>query len=167
MATRYLGEDSNWPGSPMVDGAQPKTWALNMLFDWHQNDPVSQKEIDRNNEVYDIQHNRNPFIDVPFYVDKIWFSTTGIQNFFIDDFDVSIFPNPAGQEVNIKLSTDATSRKLQFNVMDQTGRVLTSKYSTEIDQFTFDLEDLNSGMYFITIQDTENDYQITKKIIKQ
>ncbi|MDD4205028.1 MAG: endonuclease, partial [Candidatus Delongbacteria bacterium] len=48
-------------------------WALNMLIDWHNADPVSQKEIDRNDIIYaDVQHNRNPFIDHPEYVSYIW-----------------------------------------------------------------------------------------------
>ena len=72
MATRYLGEDNNWPGSPMVNGAEPKGWALNMLGEWHISDPVSQKEIDRNNAIYGIQNNRNPFIDYPEWVYAIW-----------------------------------------------------------------------------------------------
>ncbi len=51
-------------------------WAINMLLDWHHNDPVSQKEIDRNNAVYPLQNNRNPFIDHPEYADCIWGSCT-------------------------------------------------------------------------------------------
>jgi endonuclease I len=77
MATRYYGEDSGWLGSDMVDGSQPKTWALNMLLEWHTNDPVSSKETDRNDDVYGIQGNRNPFIDHPEYVDCIWGSNCG------------------------------------------------------------------------------------------
>ena len=167
MATRYLGEDGNWPGSGMVDGAQPKPWALNMLFEWHQDDPVSEKEIDRNNEVYEIQNNRNPFIDVPFYADLIWFSTTNTQDFLLDDFDVSIFPNPAQHEININLSADAAHRNLEFNIMDQTGRILISKYTAETKHLAIDLQNLDKGMYFIIIQDIENDYQISRKLIKQ
>lgn len=72
MATRYYGEDANWPGSDMVNGAQPNTWALNLLLKWDENDPVSQKEIDRNNAIYTLQGNRNPFIDHPEYVSYIW-----------------------------------------------------------------------------------------------
>jgi len=72
MSTRYLGEDSTWPGSPMVNGAQLEEWALDMMMDWHAQDPVSQKEIDRNNTVYVIQNNRNPFVDHPSYADLIW-----------------------------------------------------------------------------------------------
>jgi endonuclease I len=72
MSTRYLNEDSSWPGSDMVDGAQLEEWALNMMMDWHATDPVSQKELDRNNAIHDIQLNRNPFIDHPEYADLIW-----------------------------------------------------------------------------------------------
>ena len=43
-----------------------------MLGEWHENDPVSDKEIARNNAIYAIQHNRNPFIDHPEFVYEIW-----------------------------------------------------------------------------------------------
>jgi hypothetical protein len=33
---------------------------------------VSEKEIDRNNAVYDIQHNRNPYIDYPVLAEFVW-----------------------------------------------------------------------------------------------
>lgn len=72
MCTRYYGEDSGWESNAMINGANLKTWALNMMLEWHVNDPVSQKEIDRNNAVYQIQGNRNPFIDNPNYAQMIW-----------------------------------------------------------------------------------------------
>ena len=68
MSTRYYGEDAGWPGSPMVDGSQLEPWAKEMLFQWHEEDPVSEKEISRNDEVYALQGNRNPFIDHPEFV---------------------------------------------------------------------------------------------------
>ncbi|MFC3157742.1 endonuclease [Chryseobacterium arachidis] len=46
-----------------------------MLLQWHAQDPVSQREIDRNNAVYTIQNNRNPFIDNPQWVNQIWVQT--------------------------------------------------------------------------------------------
>jgi endonuclease I len=72
MTTRYFGEDAGWPGSPMADGAVLVPWAKAMLLEWNAADPVSTKEIDRNEAIYAIQHNRNPFIDRPDFVAKVF-----------------------------------------------------------------------------------------------
>ncbi|RQO30548.1 endonuclease I [Taibaiella sp. KBW10] len=49
-----------------------KNWYIPLLLSWNQLDPVSQKEIDRNNTVYTLQGNRNPFIDHPEWAQAIW-----------------------------------------------------------------------------------------------
>ena len=43
-----------------------------LLLKWHRQDPVSQKEIDRNNGVEAVQGNRNPFVDYPCLVEYLW-----------------------------------------------------------------------------------------------
>ena len=48
------------------------SWQLEMLMKWAKNDPVSEKETNRNNAVYSIQKNRNPFIDYPGLEEYIW-----------------------------------------------------------------------------------------------
>lgn len=48
------------------------TWAVNLLLKWHREDKVSQKELDRNEEVYKVQANRNPFIDYPELAEYLW-----------------------------------------------------------------------------------------------
>lgn len=53
------------------------TFARNLFLKWHRQDPVSQKEIDRNQAVYGIQHNRNPFIDYPELAEYIWGTNVG------------------------------------------------------------------------------------------
>ena len=55
------------------------SYALSFLLKWHREDPVSEKEIDRNQAVYGIQHNRNPFIDYPELVEYIWGEKKGQQ----------------------------------------------------------------------------------------
>ena len=74
MATRYEDVLSSW-SSVMLDGSTDQVyedWAIDMLMDWHLNDPVSQKETDRNNNLQTYQGNRNPFVDHPEYVNVIW-----------------------------------------------------------------------------------------------
>lgn len=61
-----------------MDGTEERAfedWYIQMLLSWSALDPVSQKEIDRNNTVYGIQKNRNPFIDHPEWITKIWSQT--------------------------------------------------------------------------------------------
>lgn len=72
MCTRYYTEDSGWLTNDMIIGANLKPWALELMKKWNQQDPVSAKEIARNNAVYTIQGNRNPFIDHPEYACMIW-----------------------------------------------------------------------------------------------
>lgn len=71
MLTRYKDLIDGW-NSDMLDGDNFSDWAKNLLLDWSNNDTVSIKEIDRNNEIYGIQENRNPFIDHPEYIQAIW-----------------------------------------------------------------------------------------------
>jgi len=87
LAARYMDNLSTWVTSyPSYDsqyiinstGGNYKQWYIDMLIAWNNSDPVSQKEIDRNNNIYynTPQHNRNPFIDHPEYVCQVWSSTS-------------------------------------------------------------------------------------------
>ena len=82
MVTCYKNELRNWPGSPQLDYARNKykafsTWSISMLIEWSRLDPVSEKEIKRNEAVYKLQGNRNPFIDHPELAEYIWGSMQG------------------------------------------------------------------------------------------
>lgn len=50
---------------------------VQVLLDWHREDPVSDKEICRADQITNIQHNRNPFIDYPELVEYIWGNKKG------------------------------------------------------------------------------------------
>lgn len=76
VSVRYYTEDSNWGSSDMTSGADILPWAVTMLLHWHAEDPVSAKEIARNDAVYGIQGNRNPFVDHPEYAARIWTPNT-------------------------------------------------------------------------------------------
>ena len=52
-------------------------YGVALLLKWHREDPVSQKEIDRNNGIQKTQGNRNPFIDYPYLAEYIWGEKAG------------------------------------------------------------------------------------------
>ena len=97
MVTRYEEKLPDWYSNysdsrATLDGkTYPglKAWQLNMLMEWATADPVSEKEINRNNAVYGIQNNRNPFIDYPGLEQYIWGTNT-------DDFDYDDYVIPEG-----------------------------------------------------------------------
>lgn len=73
MATCY--QNLSWKYTFMVSQNLYPTltpWAIDLLLKWHRKDPVSQKELDRNEMVYSIQNNRNPFIDCPVLAEYLW-----------------------------------------------------------------------------------------------
>ncbi|MDE6297816.1 MAG: endonuclease, partial [Muribaculaceae bacterium] len=83
MATVY--DDINWVINYMFQKNTYPTlrdWAVNMLLDWARHDPVSQKEIDRNNVVEQYQGNRNPFVDFPELAEYIW-GTRMAETFYL------------------------------------------------------------------------------------
>ena len=61
-----------------------KPWAIDLLLKWSKQDPVSPKEITRNETIYGLQGNRNPFIDYPDLADYIWGKDT-----------LNVYPFPA------------------------------------------------------------------------
>ena len=75
MDIRYSG-GNNEPSLSITEELDtypnPEIGVLSTLLDWHLNDPVDEFEQDRNDVIYDWQNNRNPFIDHPEYVNRIW-----------------------------------------------------------------------------------------------
>jgi endonuclease I len=149
MATRYYGEDGSWPGSDMTTGAQPKPWALTMLLAWHRADPVSIKEINRNNEVYKYQDNRNPFIDDPQFVEKLWGTLNPVEETEEGISMLSIFPNPAANYINVSLPGDICSGATLF-IHDLRGCIVKTE-TIDDGAVTVSLSGIPSGLYFIRI----------------
>lgn len=131
VATAYEDKIASWQFNANADDILNGTsypsfdnWYIGLLYQWHLLDPVSQKEIDRNNEVYMLQGSRNPYIDHPEYVALVW-QCTGVVPVTIIDFKA------------IKL--------------DQT--VLLSWYAThEVDFKNFEIERSTDGISFEKIK---------------
>ncbi|HOY30023.1 MAG TPA: endonuclease, partial [Flavobacteriales bacterium] len=73
MLTRYRDEAVNWSSAPVLSGGEFLPWVESLMLEWHLTDPVSAKEVARNNTIYtSLQNNRNPYIDHPEWVQRIW-----------------------------------------------------------------------------------------------
>lgn len=84
MAVAYQDMAPIWRSPMMDNNSYPvwKPWAIDLLQQWCEMDPVSEKEMARADSVYRFQGNRNPFIDFPELVDYIWGKdTVNLYNF--------------------------------------------------------------------------------------
>ncbi len=97
MATVY--DDLPWCINYMFNASDPwptlRTWAVDMLLQWARQDPVSQKEIDRNDGVERQQGNRNPFIDFPELAEYIWGTRTS-ETFLLSEQGGNVTPPITG-----------------------------------------------------------------------
>ncbi len=74
MAVRYeAGDKVDLELNDRVNnGSIPYHGKLSVLLEWHEQDPVSEWELNRNEKIEEIQGNRNPFIDYPEWANDIW-----------------------------------------------------------------------------------------------
>jgi endonuclease I len=139
MATRYKDVISTW-SSPMYSGDNFTAWAVRVLRKWALTDTVSQKEIDRNNAVYNIQNNRNPFIDHPEWVVEIFGDTLSD----INNVDNYILPKIWYTNNSIHLSTENSTEALLM-IFDVMGNEIRSFKADHSSNFNIDLD---HGIYF-------------------
>ncbi len=148
ISTRYLGEDSTWDPAHeyeyMAIGAELKQWAVDMLLEWHHNDPVSTKETVRNDEVYAIQNNRNPFIDNPAYADSIWSSSGGSLGAPVAQSATSI--TTSGFTANWNSVSGATGYKLYVSTLSDFSSYIANYGPKDVGNVTSEiLTSLSSG----------------------
>ncbi|MCL1946297.1 MAG: endonuclease [Chitinivibrionia bacterium] len=155
IVTRYEDIIEDWyenaGAKQMLDGSPYpafKEWALQMLLRWHENDPVSQKEIDRNNEIYKLQENRNPFIDNPLYVRNIWLNEPQIvavnREFYNKKGTVSIVIQ------NRILRINANAKNIQkARIYSANGKII-----KEFNENSVDLSGLSKGIYLLKLPKT-------------
>lgn len=117
MLTRYWGQTGGW-SSPMLNSGDLATWAENMLLAWNDMDPVSQKETDRNNAVFSLQHNRNPFIDRPEWAHSIWGPTAGIAE------SAAVPVRVLNDEQGLHVIGTNGALNGELRVLDNTGRLM-------------------------------------------
>ncbi len=154
MATCYEDRIAGWASytteaqAILAGNAFPayKAWYVTLLLSWCQQDPVSQKEIDRNNVVYTIQGNRNPFIDHPEYAQGVWGTNTAVDNINSLPF-VKIYPNPSKGEVYVEVLNVKVDI---LSIVSVTGNTIIQK-TFNGEKEVVDISKLNPGVYFVIV----------------
>ena len=157
MCTRYYSEDATWSSSDATNKSIILPWQLNLLMQWHQQDPVSTKEIARNDSIYKIQNNRNPFIDNPIWVNAIWAQDAGLEEIYAKK--LSVFPNPATSYFELQL---ANSDNCLINIFNSTGSLV---HQVELKENRVNIESLVPGLYYFTGQQSR--YFFKGNFVKQ
>ena len=157
MVTCYKGRISEWPGCDQLDYAQNgykafSDWSMRMLMEWHRADPVSQKELDRNEAVYRLQGNRNPYVDHPELAEYIWGSKQNTT--WTDDGDI---PEPIVKEVPVMLSVDETAIEHDGFRADWTSGGDVSSYTLRVNRMSHAAATLLMEEYFSNVDDVESD----------
>lgn len=158
MATRYQDVVSSWPANSTECAAVYagnsttvfKTWYITMLLTWCALDPVSQKERDRNDAVYAIQNNRNPYIDHPEWIDAIWGPTAVIENIEVVSY-THVFPVPANNQLNISVDVPEIT-EIGFSIFSCDGKCILEESSTVLENvYTLDVTGIADGIYYLKI----------------
>ena len=89
-------------------------YARELLMDWHRLDPVSVKEINRNEAVYNAQDNRNPFIDFPLLAEYLWGDSVGCA-FVMQTIETPYLVTPSHGE-KIDMGTIMTGSSVEYNL---------------------------------------------------
>ncbi|MDG2440213.1 MAG: endonuclease, partial [Crocinitomicaceae bacterium] len=141
-----------------------------VLKDWHFADLPDNYEIARHEYIFNLQGNRNPFIDSTDYACYIDFDAlahvptgciVGIGEEYLDA-NLVVFPVPSNDVVYVQVNgTEITS----YSVLDLNGRVVESASGKNLQVLTLHKENLGAGTYLINVETPLG--QVQRKMIIQ
>jgi hypothetical protein len=127
-----------------------------LLKSWHFNDLPDNREIARHEYIYDLQGNRNPYIDSVDFVCYIDFDThtydangcglsieEQLQN------ELVVYPVPANEAVYVQVNGTKINA---YTIVDMQGRVVASFDNLSDDVVTIDATEFEAGAYMINVE---------------
>ena len=167
MVTAYDNKVASWVSPHLAGNSYPAftTWTIAMFLKWNSEDPVGPREKARNEAVYGIQHNRNPFIDHPELAEYIWGThkgepwslTAGVDQLKIE---FSISPNPVQDELTIQ----SDELNLSYAIYNLNGQLL-DENNLMISK-TISVSQFKNGMYLLQLK-SENRKSIQKFVVSK
>jgi endonuclease I len=142
MATRYQNLIAGWQSNGNADEVLAgnsfpayDAWFIELLLKWHNQDPPSVKEINRNNVLYGYQNNRNPFVDSPQYAHRIW----GIRQ--------ATEPTLAATQFN-RLSFNSNSINIAWRSGNGQKRIVIARVGSPVNAFPVDSQTYAANTVF-------------------
>jgi endonuclease I len=161
-ASTYALDGTTWPSVTLT--------YFNIMSKWHQDDPVSQKEIDRNNAGYTFQGNRNPFVDHPEYVASIWGGSCGFGTLPITIENFYGFKTNSSSRIfwNISGSGDYQSFVLERKLIHETNFTAISIEEVSVHKTAYSYEDFlanTDAFYRLKLVDNSGRISYSKTIL--
>lgn len=130
MVTCYENFSEKWTGNSvnqLDNNTYPvfEDWTIKMLLEWCEKDPVDDWEIARNDKVYKIQGNRNPFVDHPELAEYIWGDKTDTEWYPEDNNEPAIISPKDQSEIDLGMTAVnyPLSRELLIKVRNPEGNI--------------------------------------------
>ncbi len=155
FATRYEDEMTSLSSSHSMSFNRTtypafNNWSIALFLKWHRNDPVSEKEIVRNNVIHEYQQNRNAFIDYPYLAEHIWGNLLG------EAWDITTISSPAELLARVHHNTSSNAMMLAHDLGQLTYEVINIS-GTKVMQGTalggdqVSVASLQQGVYFFRV----------------
>lgn len=147
MATCYNGiSGDNWQ--------LPANQGQASLKAWHYNDLPDNYEIARNEYIYSLQANRNPFIDSVHYACNVNFTNMTYTSCATNDLDelltnnLTVFPVPAENEMYVQVNGTTIS---EIQITDLSGKTVFSNAYNNVDVVELKNNNLSEGVYIVNV----------------
>jgi len=159
MMTCYNGNGGVWGYQNMPTYAVQQSQVL--IKTWHEQDPPDDFERTRQEYIYSVQNNRNPFIDYPELADCINFDhmtlypgcaiTMSTQENELASSHISVFPNPVSGDGLLNIQGDESNPIQQVTIFDINGRKVYQQSGNNNVSLTIPASEFVGGFYFIHV----------------
>jgi hypothetical protein len=139
------------------------------MCNWHFQDPVDEKEWNRNNKIATYQEDKkNPFI-LDCRLARLYCSDIGVECTSVNTKEINIYnllatPNPTLDKLYFE---DEDQILLTFSIINSSGKLVGSGNTMDIHRgVAINVGQLNSGFYFIQLKDADGFVKATSKFVK-
>lgn len=124
-----------------------------IFLNWNAEDPPSDHELFRNEVIYELQGNRNPFIDNPALATSLWggpqaYDAWNISSMITDSIQPTVYIYPSLAHDFIYVNTSYIVAPFYYQILDTSGRIFLSSYSWESQ---INVQGLQNGFYYLRV----------------